>query len=132
MTAFRVRVYLATLFFISVIFAETHFASAQTSNTSGTYADGHNPVGPPDPAKEAQIWNVDTLTGAVSIKIPFLTVAPAGRGAFYPYSLEYNSSATYTLSSSMIGDPTGVTPGLTMFQWFGPLTNDPGDPPDHT
>jgi YD repeat-containing protein len=96
-------------------------------NGPGTFADGHHPAGPPDPAKVAQIWKVDPITGSVSINIPFLNVRPSSRGPFYPYSLQYNSGSTFALSTDMrpiacdAGGPDACPQkGFTWYSWYPP------------
>lgn len=109
----------------------TSYNAAATDSGPGTYADGHNPAGPPDPGKEAQIWKVDPITGSVSITIPFLNVRPSSRGPFFPYSLQYNSSSTYSLSSNIVPPYGSYDPdsGHTRFSWFPPNTRASGATP---
>ena len=92
------------------------------NNTPSTYADPHNPAGSSGPAKDTQVWHVDPISGYLSINIPMLNLAPAGRGPWVPYSLTYNSAATVSLSSNII-PPYGSydpDPGHQAFQWLGP------------
>jgi YD repeat-containing protein len=105
-------------------------------STSGTFADTHNAAGPPDPGKETQIWKVDPITGSVSITIPFLHVQPSVRAPFYQYSLQYNSSATFSLSSSIVPpdwtnnfSSASTINGYDVYQWMPPNINDGGPPP---
>jgi hypothetical protein len=91
---------LATIL-LAIISCTANTVVAQ-QNMPGTFADGHNPGGPPDPTKETKIWKVDPITGSVSITIPFLNVRASGRGPFYPYSLQYNSAATFALSTNLV------------------------------
>jgi RHS repeat-associated protein len=70
-------------------------AAAQA--TPGVFADDNHPAGAPDPEKLDQIWQVDPLTGSVSITIPFTTTPSGGRGPKIPFSLHYNSASTVTL-----------------------------------
>jgi YD repeat-containing protein len=105
-------------------------ASAQTGGP-GVYADSHNPAGPPDPFKESQIWKVDPISGSVSIDIPFLSMRPSSRGPLYPYSLQYNSSATFELGSTIV-PPSGISnPNPSQaFTWYTPnALNGAANPP---
>jgi hypothetical protein len=70
-----------------------------------------HPSGAPDPTKIDQIWQVDPLTGSLSIKIPFNTTPTGGRGPKIPFALSYNSSSTVTLQAagtSVQGSSVGV------------------------
>lgn len=105
-------------------------------NAPGTFADSHHPAGPPDPGKGTQIWRVDPITGSVSITIPFLHVQPSARSPFHQYSLQYNSSATFSLSSSIIPpdwvwnfSSASIVNGYDMYTWMPPNINAAGPPP---
>jgi len=58
-------------------------ATAQAA--PGTYADPYNPSGAPDPTKLDQIWQVDPITGLLSVTIPFTTTPQGGRGPKIPF-----------------------------------------------
>jgi len=88
----------AVIFVVAILGVQTKQAAAQLS--PGTFADPNNPSGPPDPQKEDQIWQVDPLTGALSVTIPFPTTPAGGRGPKIPFALKYNSSSTLTLQTS--------------------------------
>jgi hypothetical protein len=81
----------ALLFAVALLGAQTNQAAAQFS--PGVFADANHPSGPPDPEKEDQIWQVDPLTGALSVTIPFTTTPAGGRGPKIPFALKYNSSS---------------------------------------
>jgi RHS repeat-associated protein len=87
----------------------------------GVFADTNNPAGPPDPEKLDQIWQVDPITGSVSITIPFTTTPASGRGPKIPFSLHYNSASTVTLQG---------TSNLSTFTWstgsWGPTSGPVG------
>ncbi len=85
---------------------------AQTT-TPGTYADANSPSGAPDPLKLDSIWQIDNISGSLSLKIPFGTVPTGGRGPKIPFSLSYNSSATVTLQTSGPVQNGQIEP----FQW---------------
>lgn len=121
---------------ILMLLASTARTVAAQNNYPGTFADPHSPTGSPDPLKETQIWKVDPITGAVSISIPFLNVRASGRGLFYPYLLQYNSGATFSLSSSIIPpvspenwSSASGTLGYQNFTWYGPNANGGTGPP---
>jgi RHS repeat-associated protein len=79
------------------------FGSARQSEgqfAPGSQADAMNPSGAPDPMKADQIWQVDPITGALSVKIPFGTTPQGGRGPKIPFALSYNSSSTVSLQSA--------------------------------
>jgi YD repeat-containing protein len=73
-------------------------SSAQSA--PGVFADANNPAGAPDPEKMDDIWNVDPISGQVSITIPFATTPVGGRGPRIPFKLLYNSGSTITLQES--------------------------------
>ena len=55
------------------------FARPSTAQFApGSQADATHPSGAPDPQKEDQIWQVDPITGALNIKIPFSTTPVGG------------------------------------------------------
>jgi RHS repeat-associated protein len=66
----------------------------------GSEADAMHPSGAPDPMKVDQIWQVDPITGALNLKIPFGTTPQGGRGPKIPFALSYNSSSTVTLQAN--------------------------------
>jgi hypothetical protein len=82
---------------IAVLGSYANQASAQLA--PGTFADGAHPSGPPDPTKLDAIWQVDPLTGALTVKIPFPTTPTGGRGPTIPFALSYNSASTVTLQT---------------------------------
>jgi YD repeat-containing protein len=100
---------------------------------AGVYADVNNPSGAPDPEKLNQIWQVDPITGSVSITIPFTTTPAGGRGPKIPFTLHYNSSSTVTLqynyTASTEGDPTSTQ----VYGWstgqIHPINTDPPQSP---
>jgi YD repeat-containing protein len=65
----------------------------------GVFADDNHPSGAPDPEKIPQVWQVDPITGALSVNIPFATTPQGGRGPKIPFVLSYNSSSTLTLQT---------------------------------
>ena len=95
--------------------------AAQASYTS--FPDANNPSGPPGPLQEDNIWKVDPLTGAVTVKIPITTLPVNGRGPKVPYYLQYNSSATVELLSS-----SGGTPVTTLMSPFTQSCNTENEP----
>ncbi len=102
-----------------MLFLPTAQRQAFAQTAPGTNADANNPSGAPDPMKEDSIWQVNPITGALSVKIPFTTTPQGGRGPKIPFALLYNSSATVTLqpvgefnSSGYLGEfnaSTGTT-----------------------
>jgi hypothetical protein len=66
----------------------------------GVFADANLPSGAPDPQKGDSIWQVDPITGAVNVKIPFTTTPVGGRGPKIPFALFYNSASTVTLQAA--------------------------------
>ena len=72
---------------------------ARAQFSPGVFADARHPSGPPDPQKESAIWQVDPLTGALEVTIPFATTPVGGRGPKIPFALKYNSASTVTLQS---------------------------------
>jgi YD repeat-containing protein len=66
----------------------------------GVFVDGNHPSGPPDPNKLDLVWNVDSLTGTLTVKIPFPTTPQGGRGPKVPFFLLYNSASTVTLQTT--------------------------------
>jgi len=87
----------------------------------GDLADANNPSGAPDPEKNDEIWQVDPISGQVSINIPFTTTPQGGRGPKIPFKLSYNSGSTLTLQSDGVHmfstwNPT-VTNVLTALLW---------------
>lgn len=79
----------------------------------GTFADANLPSGAPDPQKEDSIWQVDPLTGALNVKIPFTTTPVGGRGPRIPFSLLYNSSSTVTLQTGLMYTIGGGEPSVS-------------------
>jgi RHS repeat-associated protein len=83
--------------------------------TPGVFADANHPAGAPDPEKLDQIWQVDPVTGSVSITIPFSTTPQGGRGPKIPFTLHYNSSSTVTFqpvgSTTMLNAAYLALPG---------------------
>jgi len=106
----------------------TLLSLADSQTTAGTYADANNPAGPPGPMQEAQIWKLDPITGAVTIKIPISTTPAPGLGPTVPYILEYNSSSTVILSSVAIPPLGSYDPseGHILYSWAGPNYNAQG------
>lgn len=106
---------------------------AQTN--AGTYADGNNPSGPYDPSRASQVWNIDPLTGAVTLKIPIFVMPNPGLGPPIPYILEYNSSSTLVLSGGIPQlpqneDGTCYNCNATLlFTWSVPPPANPGAGP---
>jgi len=94
----KMATFLSAVSVIVVIFAFTQQAIAQVA--PGAIADANSPSGAPDPQKEDSIWQVDPLTGDLSVKIPFATTPIGGRGPTIPFSLLYNSSSTVTLQTT--------------------------------
>jgi hypothetical protein len=72
----------AVLFVVALFGIQTNQAAAQFS--PGVFADANHPSGPPDPEKEDQIWQVDPLTGALSVTIPFRPHRPAAVARRFP------------------------------------------------
>jgi len=69
----------------------------------GVFADANHPAGATGPLQSNNVWKVDPLTGALSIKIPMFDFLPSsGRGPHVPLALLYNSSANLSLTSSGI------------------------------
>jgi YD repeat-containing protein len=111
-----------------------HLASAQAP--PGVFADATHPAGPPDPTKLDSIWQVDPLTGSVSITIPFTTTPAGGRGPKIPFTLHYNSASTMTLQSSggyNIATDTQTSGFIEVYYWvpagdpnFGPYPGPSG------
>ena len=88
----------------------------------GVFADGNHPAGPPDPQRLDQIWQVDPMSGALYLTIPFATVPTGGRGPKIPFALKYNSQSTVTLQSSgnlTYESASGTTPLATCNQLPG-------------
>jgi RHS repeat-associated protein len=112
-----IRLSLALLFLVSI------HAAAQAP--AGVFADANSPSGPPDPTKLDLIWNVDNLTGALTVKIPFPTVPTGGRGPVIPFSLLYNSASTVNLQESgQVYVPGLFTPAtITDYVWATPGTS---------
>jgi YD repeat-containing protein len=101
----------------------------------GVYADANLPSGAPDPMKLDLIWQVDNLTGALSVKIPFPTEPMGGRGPRIPFTLLYNSAATVTLqeTSSYNIPSLAPVPGaqgniIQSFTWMPGSYNTPTGP----
>ncbi|MGA2085123.1 MAG: RHS repeat-associated core domain-containing protein [Terracidiphilus sp.] len=107
----------------------------------GVYADATHPAGPPDPTKLDSIWQVDPLTGSLSVTIPFTTTPAGGRGPKIPFTLHYNSASTITLQSQgsySVGIPgimaitttTALNNIVQQFRWsptpIGPTTGPVG------
>lgn len=92
-------------------------ATAQAA--PGTYADPYNPSGAPDPTKLDQIWQVDPITGLLSVTIPFTTTPQGGRGPKIPFSLHYNSASTVTLQSYSLGNFRWTTGSISPA--YGPV-----------
>ena len=92
----------------------SHQASAQAA--PGVYADAIHPAGPPDPTKLDSIWQVDPLTGSVSITIPFTTTPAGGRGPKIPFTLHYNSASTVTLQANGV---SGVSLSMLLENMVG-------------
>jgi RHS repeat-associated protein len=66
----------------------------------GGNADAIHPAGPPDPQKLDSVWQVDPISGQVTINIPFTTTPQGGRGPKLPFALLYNSASTVTLQAA--------------------------------
>ena len=116
-----------------------HQSNAQAA--PGVYADATHPAGPPDPTKLDSIWQVDPLTGSLSVTIPFTTTPAGGRGPKIPFTLHYNSASTVTLQSQgsySVGIPgilsitttTALNNIVQQFRWsptpIGPTTGPVG------
>ena len=91
---------LLPLFGCVIVLLSGHAYRASAQAPPGVFADATHPAGPPDPTKLDSIWQVDPLTGSVSITIPFATTPEGGRGPKIPFTLHYNSSSTVTLQSN--------------------------------
>ena len=76
---------------------------AQISPAAG--ADANSPGGPPQPMSEKDIWNVDPITGALTVHIPFPTTPAGGRGPSIPFGLLYNSSSTFVFEAWAAKNP---------------------------
>jgi len=131
----------ARAFFTAVCVLMSIAVCAHQSNAQaapGAFADAIHPAGPPDPIKLDSIWQVDPLTGSLSVTIPFTTTPTGGRGPKIPFSLHYNSASTVTLqgtgSVSIPGilsaaDGSEVTASMQVFTWgAGNLTPNPSGP----
>ena len=96
----------------------------------GVFADANQPSGPPDPEKLDQVWQVDPISGQVTIKIPFGTTPVGGRGPKIPFSLSYNSASTITLQSSSVNLSADYYQGNgseVIYQWAtGPFNTSYG------
>jgi len=101
---------------VAVVFACPSYAQLP----AGANADALQPSGAPDPMKEDQIWQVDPLTGALNVKIPFSTTPQGGRGPKIPFSLSYNSSSVVTLEAT--GTVAGGSGPLYTFAWQSPAS----------
>jgi hypothetical protein len=112
------------------LFSSLNSIGAHAQMTAGTFADANNPSGPPGPANLDQIWKLDPLTGAVTIRIPISTTPAPGLGPTIPYILQYNSSSTAILSSGTIPPLDSYDPsnGHVMYQWLGPNYRAGGPP----
>jgi len=84
------------LLFLFSISAQTLLAQF----SPGIFADANHPAGPPDPQRLDQIWQVDPITGSLTVTIPFTSTPVGGRGPKIPFALKYNSSATLTLQTN--------------------------------
>jgi YD repeat-containing protein len=93
----KTRALLGAVCVILVILGCTQRSTSQAA--PGVFADAYHPNGAPDPERLDQIWQVDPITGSVSITIPFTTTPAGGRGPNIPFSIHYNSSSTVTLQS---------------------------------
>jgi len=89
---------LATVGIMAAFFICGQGAKAQVA--PGAIPDANDPSGSPGPMKNSDIWQVDPLTGALSVRIPFTTTPEGGRGPVLPVGLLYNSSATTALQLS--------------------------------
>ncbi|MFZ1087478.1 MAG: hypothetical protein WAN35_21145 [Terracidiphilus sp.] len=112
---------------IGVVLLVVGFARQAVAQAApGVFANANHPAGPPDPEKLDQIWQVDPITGSVSITIPFTTMPAGGRGPKIPFSLHYNSASTVTLQSDFdsvipigqAGELGGIQ-GTNTIQFFG-------------
>jgi RHS repeat-associated protein len=107
---------------IGVVLAILGFAWPMAAQTApGVFADAVHPAGAPDPEKLDQIWQVDPITGSVSITIPFTTTPAGGRGPKIPFSLHYNSSSTVTLQYdfTVATQQETLTPIPITLQFYG-------------
>ena len=90
-----------SLLLAALILSLTAVNYAQTN--AGTFADATNPAGPPSPQHKSEIWRLDPITGAVSLKITVFNMPHPGLGPNIPYVLEYNSASSLILSA--LGPP---------------------------
>jgi YD repeat-containing protein len=130
----KARAFIAAVCVVMMIAFCAQQSSAQAA--PGVYADATHPAGPPDPTKLDSIWQVDPLTGSLSVTIPFTTTPTGGRGPKIPFTLHYNSASTVTLqgtgSVSIPGilsaaDGSEVTASMQVFTWgTGNLSNAQG------
>ena len=89
---------------------------AHAQGAPGTFADTNHPAGAPDPEKAAKVWQVDPISGQVSIRIPFETTPQGVRGPKIPFALIYNSGSTVTLQANGVFY-TPIDGSLSVFQW---------------
>lgn len=89
----------AMVFALLFLVSQSTTARIGAQAAPGVFPDANHPAGAPDPEKEVQIWQVDPLSGQVSISIPFSTTPQGGRGQKIPFKLLYNSGSTVTLQA---------------------------------
>jgi RHS repeat-associated protein len=124
---------------VCVVMMIAFCAQQSSAQAPGVYADAIHPAGPPDPTKLDSIWQVDPLTGSLSVTIPFTTTPAGGRGPKIPFTLHYNSASTVTLQSQTsysVGIPgidsiSPTTPPANIvqqFRWSPGTINPPTGP----
>ncbi|MBB5344471.1 RHS repeat domain-containing protein [Tunturibacter empetritectus] len=118
----RITVCAARLLVV-VLLLGSSFGHAQAA--PGVYADEHNPSGTPVPQNLDAVWDVDHLTGTLSVKIPFPTGPAGGRGPRIPFTLLYNSSSTVTLQQTDVHTTNGT---IIDFGWIPGSYNAPAGP----
>ncbi len=87
----KIRTFLGAACVLMLILGCTLRSAAQMG--AGTFADVNLPSGALDPQEENSIWQVDPLTGALNVKIPFTTTPAGGHG---PLSVKHLTATTAT------------------------------------